>query len=123
MQIHLQRRQQNPRQQIEKYFDDERPKLQTFVTAGHQETAVMRFQCALGIFALIVCFEKPAHAQNQPWCIYKNYGDGLPVRDIATMFGGPARNRRVLWTQSAPDLATATHEVAAAFLRGSRAGC
>jgi hypothetical protein len=31
---------------------------------------------AMGVFALIVCVEKPANAQNQPWCIYKNYGDG-----------------------------------------------
>jgi hypothetical protein len=36
----------------------------------------MPFLRALGIFALIVCFEKPAHAQDHPWCIYKNYGDG-----------------------------------------------
>ncbi|MGE5366989.1 MAG: DUF3551 domain-containing protein [Betaproteobacteria bacterium] len=45
----------------------------------------MRFQCALGIFALIVCFEKPAHAQNQPWCIYKNYGDGYGDCRYATL--------------------------------------
>jgi uncharacterized protein DUF3551 len=30
----------------------------------------------LGIFALIVCIEKPANAKDYPWCIYKNYGDG-----------------------------------------------
>jgi hypothetical protein len=36
----------------------------------------MPFLCALGILALIVCFEKPAHAQEHLWCIYKNYGDG-----------------------------------------------
>lgn len=30
----------------------------------------------LGIFALTMCLEKPAQAQEHPWCIYKNYGDG-----------------------------------------------
>lgn len=36
----------------------------------------MPFLCALGILAFIVWFERPAHAQDHPWCIYKNYGDG-----------------------------------------------
>ena len=36
----------------------------------------MPFLCALGVFAFVVCFERPAHAQDHPWCIYKNYGDG-----------------------------------------------
>jgi len=36
------------------------------------------------------------------------------------MFGGPARNWRVLRTQSLPDIAGATHQVAAPFLRNSR---
>jgi len=39
----------------------------------------------LGIFALVVCIEKPAHAGNQPWCIYKNYGDGYADCRYATL--------------------------------------
>ena len=79
--------------------------------------------CALGVFALIVCIDKPAHAGNQPWCIYKNLRRRLcrlPLRDLATMLGGPARNRRVLRTQSVPVLARTTNQVAAAVLRGLR---
>jgi hypothetical protein len=41
--------------------------------------------CGLGIFVLIVCIEKPAHAGNQPWCIYKNYGDGYADCRYATL--------------------------------------
>lgn len=40
---------------------------------------------ALGVFALIVCIEKPTHAGNQPWCIYKNYGDGYADCRYATL--------------------------------------
>jgi hypothetical protein len=39
----------------------------------------------LGILALVVCIEKPAHAQNQPWCIYKSYGDGYADCRYATL--------------------------------------
>jgi len=38
-----------------------------------------------GIFVLIVCIEKPAHAGNQSWCIYKNYGDGYADCRYATL--------------------------------------
>jgi hypothetical protein len=30
----------------------------------------------LGVFAAVVCFEKPAAAQNYPWCAYYNFGGG-----------------------------------------------
>ena len=30
----------------------------------------------LGVFAAIVCIEKPAEAQNGAWCAYYNDGDG-----------------------------------------------
>ena len=30
----------------------------------------------LGIFAAIVCIEKPAEAQNGAWCAYYDTGDG-----------------------------------------------
>lgn len=39
----------------------------------------------LGIFALIICIEKPAHALNQPWCLYKSYGDGYADCRYATL--------------------------------------
>ena len=28
----------------------------------------------LGVFAAVVCFEKPAAAQNYPWCAYLIWG-------------------------------------------------
>jgi hypothetical protein len=30
----------------------------------------------LGVFAAVVCIEKPAEAQNYPWCAYYNDNDG-----------------------------------------------
>ena len=30
----------------------------------------------LGVFAALVCFEKPAAAQNYPWCAYLDLGKG-----------------------------------------------
>ena len=30
----------------------------------------------LSIFAAVVCFEKPAAAQNYPWCAYLDLGKG-----------------------------------------------
>jgi hypothetical protein len=30
----------------------------------------------LGVFAAIVCIEKPAEAQNYPWCAYYNFQHG-----------------------------------------------
>ena len=39
----------------------------------------------LGVFTLLVCIENPAHAQNQPWCIYKSYGDGYADCRYATL--------------------------------------
>ena len=38
----------------------------------------------LAVFALLVCVEKPAHAQNQAWCLYKSYGDGYADCRYAT---------------------------------------
>src|ERR1700720_3524838 len=29
-----------------------------------------------GVFAALVCFEKPAAAQNNPWCAYYDLGEG-----------------------------------------------
>jgi hypothetical protein len=31
---------------------------------------------AIGVFAAVVCFEKPAVAQNSPWCAYYDLGEG-----------------------------------------------
>ena len=30
----------------------------------------------VGAFAAIVCIEKPAEAQNRPWCAYYNFKEG-----------------------------------------------
>ena len=30
----------------------------------------------LGVFTAVVCFEKPAAAQNYPWCAYLDLGKG-----------------------------------------------
>ena len=29
---------------------------------------------AIGVFAAVVCFEKPAAAQNYAWCAYYDFG-------------------------------------------------
>jgi Protein of unknown function (DUF3551) len=29
---------------------------------------------AIGVFAVVVCFEKPAAAQNRAWCAYYDFG-------------------------------------------------
>jgi hypothetical protein len=29
---------------------------------------------AIGVFAVVVCFEKPAAAQNSAWCAYYDFG-------------------------------------------------
>jgi hypothetical protein len=34
------------------------------------------FVFALGVFAAIICIEKPAEAQSYPWCVYYNRGAG-----------------------------------------------
>jgi hypothetical protein len=34
------------------------------------------FVFILGVFAALVCFEKPAVAQNQMWCAYYDLGEG-----------------------------------------------
>lgn len=39
----------------------------------------------LGLFALILCLEKPAQAANQPWCIFKTYTDGYADCRYATL--------------------------------------
>ena len=45
----------------------------------------MRFSLfILGIFSALICIEKPAEAQNQPWCIYKDDGEGNPQCRYAT---------------------------------------
>jgi hypothetical protein len=31
---------------------------------------------AIGVFAAVVCIEKPAAAQNSPWCAYYDLGGG-----------------------------------------------
>ena len=31
----------------------------------------------LGVFAAVVCFEKPAAAQTDPWCVYYDFGGGM----------------------------------------------
>ena len=43
------------------------------------------FVFTLGIFAAIICIEKPAEAQNGAWCLYINGdGDGEPHCRYAT---------------------------------------
>jgi hypothetical protein len=39
----------------------------------------------IGIFALLVCVERPAHAQNQPWCLFKDYAGGWADCRYATL--------------------------------------
>jgi uncharacterized protein DUF3551 len=39
----------------------------------------------LGLVAVIVCFEKPARAADQPWCIFKTYTDGYADCRYATL--------------------------------------
>jgi Protein of unknown function (DUF3551) len=34
------------------------------------------FLFILGVFAAIVCLEKPAAAQNNAWCAYQNFAGG-----------------------------------------------
>ena len=36
----------------------------------------MRLLLIVGAFAAIVCIEKPAEAQNRPWCAYYNFQHG-----------------------------------------------
>jgi hypothetical protein len=57
----------------------------------------------LGLFAAVVCIEKPAEAQIRSWCAYHNFKEGVPrivVRNIATMLGHCERDWWVLWGQS-----------------------
>jgi hypothetical protein len=43
------------------------------------------FVFTLGVFAAIICIEKPAEAQNGAWCLYINGdGDGEPHCRYAT---------------------------------------
>ena len=62
------------------------------------------FVFILSVFAALVCFEKPAAAQNYAWCAYYDLGEGgatkLWVRNISTMFGRCERGWRELWAQS-----------------------
>ena len=39
----------------------------------------------LAVFSAVICNEKPAQAQNQPWCIYKDDGEGNPQCRYATL--------------------------------------
>jgi hypothetical protein len=38
--------------------------------------AVRIFLFILGVFAAVVCFEKPAAARNNAWCAYLNFAGG-----------------------------------------------
>jgi Protein of unknown function (DUF3551) len=41
---------------------------------------------SLGLFAALVCLEKPAEAQNYPWCAYYDLGrDGFRSCRFATL--------------------------------------
>jgi hypothetical protein len=40
----------------------------------------------LGVCALVVYLEKPARALDQPWGIYKSYGDGFSHGDVIKFF-------------------------------------
>jgi len=37
------------------------------------------------IFALLLCIERPAQAQNQPWCLLKDYAGGCADCRYATL--------------------------------------
>jgi uncharacterized protein DUF3551 len=39
----------------------------------------------VGIFALLVANEQPAQAQNQPWCLFKDYAGGWADCRYATL--------------------------------------
>jgi hypothetical protein len=46
----------------------------------------MRFLLrTLGLVFLIACLQKPAHAADQPWCIFKTYTDGYADCRYATL--------------------------------------
>jgi hypothetical protein len=64
---------------------------------------------AIGVFAAVVCFEKPAAAQNYAWCAYYDFGqDGATncgFSNVSTMLGDRERGWWIVWTQSAiPEL-------------------
>jgi uncharacterized protein DUF3551 len=47
-----------------------------FSVWGHQETVMRLLLIVVGVFAAIVCIEKPAEAQRGGWCAYYNYAFG-----------------------------------------------
>src|SRR5215469_7649891 len=42
-----------------------------------RRTAMRLSLFTLGVFAAVVCFEKPAAAQAYPWCAYYDFGGGM----------------------------------------------
>jgi hypothetical protein len=67
----------------------------------------------LGIFAAILCVEKPAYAQNGAWCAlrFQRRCHELRVCNISTMLSHRERHWRVVWTQSAVPAFTGTISV------------
>jgi hypothetical protein len=68
------------------------------------------FGAAIAVFAAVVCFEKPAAAQNHSWCAEYDFGSAGATNcgfgNISTMFGRHERGWRVVWAKSAiPGLA------------------
>jgi hypothetical protein len=72
--------------------------------AQYRELAMRLLIFVLGVFVAVVCAERPAEAQNYPWCAYYDFKDGGATNcgfAISTMLGHRERNWRIVWTQSA----------------------
>jgi hypothetical protein len=58
----------------------------------------------VGAFAAFVCIERPAEAQNYPWCAYYNFFRGGATNcgfsTFSTMLSDRERGWRELWAQS-----------------------
>ena len=48
----------------------------TFRAWPQVEAVISKAAFILGVFAAVICIEKPAKAQNGAWCAYYNTGDG-----------------------------------------------
>jgi len=84
----------------------------TFRAWPQVEAVISKAAFILGVFAAVICIEKPAKAQNGAWCAYYNTGDGGSrncgfanfEECLATVRG----DWRELSTQSVPVLAAGT---------------
>jgi len=52
------------------------PQAEDEIMASVSRLILFAAIAAIGVFAAVVCFEKPAAAQNSPWCAYYDLGEG-----------------------------------------------